>query len=229
MKQKLSTKAKELGFALVGVADPSEFERYPKVSKFWRDAEVYFERPLQIWSEAKSVVVVGLHTPSDVWDALLPAGDSLALFYYEIIHHKFFRLRNWLGKRGCESMLAENISYKRAAILAGLGWPGKNSLVATPDYGSDVRFGVLLTDATMTPDAPNDPFGEGLCAGCQRCILVCTEDDLSEYQLDFSQCLVPAIGSQGSLALRAEHLQDRGEYSVECNLCQKVCPLGAED
>ena len=222
LKGKLQQEAKRLGFSDLGVADPDEFSKHPRVPRPESEDE-YYERPKEVWPGCRSVVVAALHVTEEVLDALVDTDSLRAVFYNEVINHRLHLLSEWLSEQGYTSLVCRGISYKRAAVLAGLGHIGKNTLVAHPQYGSNVRFGVMLTDASLSFNKAGDPFRSQLCTGCDRCVSVCPEDALSDYKLDFPRCMVAA--EEGSRRLRAENLQKRGIFSVECNLCQKICPL----
>lgn len=60
-------------------------------------------------------------------------------------------------------------SHKLAAHLAGLGFIGKSCLLVTDQYGAQVRFGTVLTDAPLASGKPK----EGECGACSRCVEVC--------------------------------------------------------
>lgn len=60
-------------------------------------------------------------------------------------------------------------SHKLAAHLAGLGFIGKSCLLVTDQYGAQVRFGTVLTDAPLPQGTPKD----GECGACNRCVEVC--------------------------------------------------------
>ena len=62
------------------------------------------------------------------------------------------------------------LSFKGAAVLAGLGMIGQNSLLVTPQYGPRVRLACLLTDAEL---AAADMLTENPCDGCGKCVQSC--------------------------------------------------------
>ncbi len=73
--------------------------------------------------------------------------------------------------------LTSVLSYKHAAVAAGLGTIGRHSLLVTPDFGPRVRLAVLLTDAELRP---TPPLNEDLCDGCNNCIKGCPAGALRE-------------------------------------------------
>ena len=99
-------------------------------------------------------------------------------------------------------------SYKHAAVLAGLGTLGRNSLLITPEFGPRVRLACLLTEAPLeeTPRIQKD-----LCAGCNACISVCPAQAIQE----------PEPGQPYTLnrfACRAYR-----QAGMVCSVCLKVC------
>ncbi|MBD3369540.1 epoxyqueuosine reductase [Candidatus Fermentibacteria bacterium] len=62
------------------------------------------------------------------------------------------------------------LPHKTVATLAGLGWIGKCALLVTERYGSAVRIGKVLTDATL-PVAK--PVVESRCEDCTVCVDAC--------------------------------------------------------
>lgn len=229
MKDKLLERVRKLGFSLLGVADPGLFEKYPRVRRP-AESEETWSHPHEIWPDCRSVVVLGLHCREEVLDALVRMDNLWGSFYWEIIRNREYRLRDWFREQGCEAQITDDISVKRAAVLAGLGRVGRNSLVAHPTCGSNLRFGLLLTDADLAFDDPNDPFESAPCGDCRQCEEVCPGGAISDYRVDFSRCIIPAaegwLGADEEKILAARRIQQRGEhFEVECNKCQKVCPL----
>ena len=62
------------------------------------------------------------------------------------------------------------LPQKTLATLAGLGWIGKCALLVTPEYGTAVRLGSILTDA---PLRVGTPITESKCGNCRVCADIC--------------------------------------------------------
>ncbi len=76
--------------------------------------------------------------------------------------------------RKAEGVLVQDFPHQSAAVAGGLGELGFAGLCLTPEYGARQRFGSVLTDAPLEPDAMYS--GEKLCDpdGCgKRCVEVC--------------------------------------------------------
>ncbi len=78
-------------------------------------------------------------------------------------------------------------SMKRAAVLSGLGRKAQNGLVASPEFGTRMRLGCVLTAAPLS----SDPLLEGSpCPkGCDICVRACPTDAITrEGRVDHLRC-----------------------------------------
>jgi len=62
------------------------------------------------------------------------------------------------------------LPHKTVATRAGLGWIGKSALLVTPEFGTMVRLGSILTDA---PLETSEPVNESRCGDCSSCTDAC--------------------------------------------------------
>lgn len=107
------------------------------------------------------------------------------------------------------------VSQKHAAQAAGLGTVGRHSLLITPEFGSMVWLGCVLTEAELEPDAlkPN------ICDNCGVCVSACPINALKEQQMSQQDCWNYAFGDKD------------GTWQIHCHLCRDICPynLGTEN
>lgn len=68
------------------------------------------------------------------------------------------------------------LPHKTIAVLSGMGWIGRNNLLVTPEYGSGLCIGTVLTDAPL--DAMKSSVAENGCGACRACIRVCRTNAL---------------------------------------------------
>jgi epoxyqueuosine reductase QueG len=109
-------------------------------------------------------------------------------------------------KKGYDSVVTRKIGLKPAAVQAGLGSRGKNTLVVSPEHGSRVRFAAVITTAELDPDLP---YTKDLCGDCIRCLVAFPTKALKPYKIDIRHCLTYAA-----------------ENARACTICQDVCPIG---
>ena len=112
-----------------------------------------------------------------------------------------------------------------AAARAGLGIMGANGLLITPNYGSFVFIGEMITDAdyiTVTgheiPDFPADP---PVCEQCGACIRSCPMGCCDQ---DRTHCLSALTQKKGALTPDEERGILRGGLIWGCDACQLSCP-----
>ncbi len=102
------------------------------------------------------------------------------------------------------------LSMKHAALRAGLGSMGKNTLIINEKYGNIIEFGAILTNLDLT----SDPIAQELCVeNCRLCL-----DNCPQKALD---------GKTANQKLCREHtfIKNKRGFSVcNCNICRTICP-----
>lgn len=102
------------------------------------------------------------------------------------------------------------VSQKHAAQAAGLGTIGRHSLLITPEYGSMVWLGCVLTDAELEPD----PLLTPVCNGCDLCVDACPVHALDGEMLAQQTCWDHAFGND----------PDTKNWRISCHRCRDACP-----
>jgi len=76
------------------------------------------------------------------------------------------------------------LSVKHAAVLAGLGYIGKNSLLITQEYGNIVWLSAVLTDIELELDE----IKNGKCPeNCNICVKNCPASAIKANSLEIDQ------------------------------------------
>jgi epoxyqueuosine reductase len=212
--------ARASGADLVGIAPVERFEKAPKGF-----------HPRDLLPNAESVIVIGKRFPLG---ALRGNSKGAITKTYEtlfwILDRCAYEISSFLEKRGGQAIPIPadapymhwdadkqegrgDFSHRHAAVLAGLGSLGKNTLLLTPEFGNRVNLVSILTDLSFEAD----PLLEtGLCIpDCDRCIKACPAN---------------AIQGEGTVIqkeCRKFHsvTTPRGFKLFACWECRKVCPV----
>ena len=109
----------------------------------------------------------------------------------------------------------------RAAMHAGLGVRGKNSLLITKDYGSYVFLGEIVTDLKI----PVNQVQTDICIGCGRCIDACPARAITQNGVDGTKCLSAITQKKGELTEKEKELMISCGCAWGCDICQDICPM----
>ncbi|WDV06285.1 tRNA epoxyqueuosine(34) reductase QueG [Lysinibacillus irui] len=189
--------------------------------------------PLQLLNEAESIVAIAVAYPSRMENA--PTGKrgarrgifcraSWGVDYHTALRERLKLLSIWLEERvegvRIESMVDTGALVDRAvAERAGIGWSGKNCSIITPEFGSYVYLGELITNIPFAPDKPM----EDECGDCRLCLDVCPTGALIEGgQLNAQRCIAFLTQTKGTLP--DEFRSHIGNRLYGCDTCQTVCP-----
>jgi epoxyqueuosine reductase len=152
--------------------------------------------------------------------------------YHDELAEKMERLMEGVA---AEAQLSEPLRWKVCvdtsavlerswAVLAGLGWIGKNTMLIHPKLGSYFFLGaVLFNQPTRVAPAPM----ADLCGGCRRCLDACPTGAFTAPKiLDSRRCISYWTLENRAPALPpAETRSAYGTWVAGCDLCQEACPF----
>jgi epoxyqueuosine reductase len=120
-----------------------------------------------------------------------------------------------------ESMVDTGALVDRAvAERAGVGFVGKNCAVITPEWGSWVYLGEMITNIPF----PADTSINDQCGDCTICIDACPTGALvGPGQLNASRCISFVTQTKG--IVEDELMRKIGNRLYGCDTCQVVCPI----
>jgi len=106
------------------------------------------------------------------------------------------------------------LSLKHAAVLAGLGVMGRNTLLLNHRYGNMLWLGAVLVSAGLQGDPPAGY--RGCPRTCTLCLDACPQQALDGQTIDQKRCRERSIS-----------VTEGGGWLLSCNTCRKACPLRA--
>ncbi len=111
---------------------------------------------------------------------------------------------------------------RAAAVRAGVGWWGKNTMVLAPGAGPWMLLGSVVTDAALeaTPPMVRD------CGSCDACLPACPTGALvAPGILDARLCLAHLLQAPGWIPIELRRAV--GDRIYGCDDCLDACPPGA--
>lgn len=189
--------------------------------------------PTMLLNEAESIISIAIAYPSRMENA--PQGKkgerrgifaraSWGIDYHTVLRDRLAKLEQFISSRisnaKTQSMVdTGELSDRAVAERAGIGWSAKNCSVITPEFGSYVYLGEIITNIPFAPDVPM----EDECGDCRLCIDVCPTGALIEGgQLNAQRCI--AFLTQTKTTLPDEFRAKIGNRIYGCDTCQTVCP-----
>lgn len=126
------------------------------------------------------------------------------------------------GGHLAEVMVDDNRLVDRAAaVRAGIGWWGKNTMVLTNRFGPWILLGSIATSAPLDATAPDDRS----CGTCSACLPACPTGALvAPGVLDARRCIAALLQQRGALPLEFREAIDDRIYG--CDDCLDACPPG---
>jgi epoxyqueuosine reductase QueG len=194
----------------------------------FKDAPEGFH-PLDIYSEAKAVIVFGKQFPISVFESssnvsytlvrnkLIEMVDNIAVLTSLKIEEQGYRAVPIPSSEPYEYWDSQNrhgkgiLSLKHSAQAAGIGCIGKNTLLLNEKYGNRLWLGAVITNIELK----SDPLVESLCIeGCNICLEACPQSALDGMTINQKKCREISATST-----------DGGGMILSCNVCRKTCPF----
>lgn len=144
--------------------------------------------------------------------------------YHLVLREAMERLEAFIQKRVPEAIIRSMVDTgelvdRAVAERAGIGFSGKNCSIISPQFGSWMYLGELVTNVPFAPDRPvTDSCGE-----CTKCIDACPTGALVKPgQLNAGRCISFLTQTKGFLD--EEFMRKIGNRLYGCDTCQVVCP-----
>lgn len=122
-----------------------------------------------------------------------------------------------MNRNECDmEKLLSILPYKTIATKSGLGWIGRSALFVTPEYGSAVVLGAILTDMPMEFD---EPITDSECDDCTNCQDACPVNAINPQKWNDRLKREDII----DIETCREYIMDQYKAGLGCTKCMSEC------
>ncbi len=245
MRQRLATRAHELGFDTLRITTPDAIpDAAAGLAAFiatgahgdmtWLASDAARRSdPRTLWDGVRSIVMLGVNYGPDgdpLTGLAVRHAGNISVYarhrdYHDVIKGKLKDLAGYLAAQsgGCQVKVFVDtapVMEKPLAAAAGLGWQGKHTNLVSREFGSWLFLGAIFTDADIAADTPESDH----CGTCRACLDICpTQAFVAPYHLDARRCIsYLTIEHKGSIG--REFRVAMGNRIYGCDDCLAVCP-----
>ncbi|MBP2242171.1 epoxyqueuosine reductase [Cytobacillus eiseniae] len=243
LKQEIIEYSKTIGIDKIGFTTASTFDELR--NRLIRQQELNYQsgfeekdiekrvNPSLLMDTPRSIIAVALAYPSKMNERVTSKkGERRGIFcraswgedYHLILRDRLKKLEAFILEKvpdaRCKSMVdTGELSDRAVAERAGIGWSGKNCSIITPEFGSYVYLGEMITSIPFEPDQPI----EDQCGSCNKCIEACPTGALVQGgQINAQKCI-------GFLTQTKDFIEEPlrakiGNRIYGCDSCQTSCP-----
>jgi len=244
LKQELIRYSQEIGIDKIGFTTADPFTELK--NRLIRQKELGFQSgfeepdiekrvtPALLMDEPRSIISIALAYPSKMKNRVegkkgerrgFFSRASWGLDYHHILRDRLKKLEEFIIERVPEARLKSmvdtgELADRAVAQRAGIGWSGKNCAIITPEFGSYVYLGEMITSIPFEPDTPM----EDQCGTCTACLDACPTGALVQGgQINAQRCI--AYLTQTKTIIPEEFREKIGNRIYGCDSCQTSCPV----
>lgn len=240
----LNQLADELGFAKPGItAVTAPWPQSAHLHEFielghhgqmrWLADEAHRrQHPTDLWSEARSAIVLGFNYGPDhdpMQNIAHKSHGNISVYarghdYHDLVKKRLKKLASWLHQETEKPLKVfvdtAPLMEKPLAAKAGIGWQGKHTNLVSREFGSWLFLGVILTAADLQVDIPSNDH----CGSCRDCLDICpTKAFTSAYKLNATAC-ISYLTIEHKDHIDLKYRQAIGNRIYGCDDCLAICP-----
>ena len=232
----------EVGFDLCGIAPARALEEHREILKRWAFTGMKADMtylgqnitkridPRILLPGAKSIIVTGLNYYSEKKQGGngVPVISRYAygINYHAVIKAKLNRILTYI--RTIQPDVVGKAFVDTAPILekawgneAGLGWPGKHSVLINKEIGSFFFLGILVVNIDLDYDKPAEKDN---CGTCRLCINACPTGAINnDRTINCTNCIAFQT-LEAKSPIPDEIIVKLEGRAFGCDRCQEVCP-----
>lgn len=244
LKEEVIEYSKQIGIDKIGFTTADPFDELK--NRLIRQQELHYQSgfeepdiekrvtPSLLLDKPRSIISIALAYPSKMKiHAQSKKGERRGIFcraswgqdYHHILKDRLRKLEEFICAKvpdvRIKSMVdTGELSDRAVAERAGIGWSGKNSAIITPEFGSYVYLGEMITSIPFKPDTPI----EDQCGTCTKCLEACPTGALVQGgQINAQRCI--AYLTQTKDFVPDEFREKIGNRLYGCDSCQTACPV----
>jgi epoxyqueuosine reductase len=189
--------------------------------------------PRHLLDGAESIISIAVAYPSKMAERVTSKkGERRGIFsraswgldYHIVLRERLKKLEIFISEKAPDACFRSMVDTgelvdRAVAERAGIGWSGKNCSIITPEFGSYVYIGELITNIPFEPDSPI----EDRCGDCRKCLDACPTGALVQGgQINASRCI--SFLTQTKDIIPEEFRDKIGNRLYGCDSCQTACP-----
>jgi epoxyqueuosine reductase len=248
LKVIIKAEAKNLGFCMIGFTSPeflhpsSLFNQWIKQGhhagmEYLSDEKKIFIRnaPELFFPDCKTIISLAASFPNPldfIGGEVPPTSGYIASYalgrdYHEVIPEFLTKLMASVSQKSSiefkylHAVDANPLPERDIAVIAGLGWIGKNGMLTTMNNGSALFLSEIMLDIELPIDKP---YLKNHCGTCSRCVDACPTHCIQpDRTINANDCLsYLTIEHRGDIP---EHFYPLlGQRIFGCDICIQVCP-----
>jgi epoxyqueuosine reductase len=243
LKEEIIAYSTTIGIDKIGFTTATTFEEMK--NRLIRQQELHYQSgfeekdiekrvsPALIFDRPRSIISIALAYPSKMKVHIKSkSGERRGVFcraswgvdYHDILRDRLNKLEQFISSKVPEARFKSMVDTgelvdRAVAQRAGIGWSGKNCSIITPEFGSYVYLGEMITSLPFEPDTPM----EDQCGSCNKCLDACPTGALvAGGQLNAQRCIAFLTQTKGFLP--DEFREKIGNRVYGCDSCQTACP-----
>lgn len=235
MTSRIKRLAAAHGFAAVGVAPALPVPRCDLLRYWlemkWHGNMSYMDRGLDLRMNpallvpgARSVICLATAYPLRGEQGRI-ASYARGRDYHKVIKQQCIRLMDAIrqfapGLEGRAFVDSAPVMERTLAVLAGLGWIGRNGCLAIPQLGSGVLLCEIISNLDLVQDSP---IISG-CDDCGRCVAACPTGAIGEMGLVDARRCISYLTIEHVGLIDPAFWPMIGSRLFGCDACQQACP-----
>ncbi|MCM3725500.1 tRNA epoxyqueuosine(34) reductase QueG [Neobacillus cucumis] len=244
LKKELIAYSKEIGIDKIGFTTAAPFSQLK--NRLLRQQELGYQSgfeepdidkrvtPAILLEGAQSIISIALAYPAKMTIRVeSKKGERRGIFsraswgldYHHILRDRLTKLEEFIISKIPNAKLKSmvdtgELSDRAVAERAGIGWSGKNCSIITPEFGSYVYLGEMITNIPFEADTPI----EDNCGSCTMCLDACPTGALIQGgQINSNRCI--SFLTQTKELIPDEFREKIGNRVYGCDSCQTACPI----